>query len=168
MGIVPLTKTESEPDIAWVTAPLASIVHRERIFTHAMPLETTAESNTRLAGQEPTTSGSCGDPGRPFTLKNLEIPGNFSGKGTPMATTWLTEMSRWIHLSKVPNNDLWAVVATRMSGGALTWMNTKLNVAKQWGGGPLPEWQAFVTALKAQFEPLSREERAREQIRNLR
>ena len=43
-------------------------------------------------------------------------------------------------------------------------MNTKLNATEQWGGAPWPEWQAFVMALKAQFEPLSREEHACEQI----
>ena len=87
MGIVPLTKTKSEPDIARVTTPLASVVHQERTFTPAMPLETTVESNTRLVGQEPATSVSGGDPGRPFTLKNVEAPGKFFGKGTPAATT---------------------------------------------------------------------------------
>ena len=95
-------------------------MHRERTFTPAIPLETTAESNTRLVGHEPTTSVSGGDPGRPFTLKNLEGPGKFSGKGTPVAMTRLTEMSHEIRLSKVPNSDRWDVVATRMSGGALT------------------------------------------------
>ena len=47
-----------------------------------MPLETTAEKNARLVGQEPATSVSSGDPGRPFTLKNLKAPRKFSGKGT--------------------------------------------------------------------------------------
>ena len=70
-------------------------------------------------------------------------------------------------LSKILDNEFWDVVATKMSSGALTWMNTKLNAAEQWGGEPWPEWQAFVTALKAQFEPLSREEHAHEQIRKL-
>ena len=118
--MVPLTKTESEPDIAWVTAPPASVVHRERTFTPAMPWETTAESNTRLAGQELATSINGGDPRRPFTLKNLEAPRKFFGKGTPAVMTWLIEMSYWIRLSKVPDSDLWDVVTTRMSSGALT------------------------------------------------
>ena len=54
-----------------------------------------------------------------------------------------------------------------MSGGDLTWMNTKLNAAEQWGGALWTDWKAFVTTLKAQFEPLSREEHAREQIQKL-
>ena len=32
---------------------------------------------------------------------------------------------------------------------------------------PWPSWQVFAKAFKAQFEPLSKEERAREQIRRL-
>ena len=76
-------------------------------------------------------------------------------------------MSHWIHLSKVLDSDLWDVVATMMSGGDLTWMDTKLNTIEQCGSTPWPEWQAFVTALKAQFEPLSREKRACEQIQKL-
>ena len=48
MEIVPLTKTESEPDITWVMAPPALVVHQERIFTFAMPSATIAKSNTKL------------------------------------------------------------------------------------------------------------------------
>ena len=34
-----------------------------------------------------------------------------------MATMWLLEMLHWIRLNKVPNDDLWDVVTTRMPGG---------------------------------------------------
>ena len=78
-----------------------------------------AESNTRPARIEPTVLVSFGDPTRPFTLKKLEAHRKFFGKGIPTATTWLTEMSHWICLSKVPKSDMWDVVATRMIGGAL-------------------------------------------------
>ena len=132
-----------------------------------MPLETIAERSTRLASQELAISINGCDPRRPFTLKNLDVPGKFSGKGAPVATPWLAKMSYWIHLSKVLDSDLWDVLATRMSGEALTWMNTKLNAKKPLGSVPWPEWQAFVRAFKAQFEPMSREERAHEQIRKL-
>ena len=77
---------------------------------------------------------------------------------------WLTEMSYWIRLSKVPENDLWDVVATRITRGVLTMINAKLRTAKELGVQPWPTWQVFAKALKAQFEPLLKEERAREQI----
>ena len=59
------------------------------------------------------------------------------------------EISHWIRLSKAPKIDLWDVVATRMIGGALIWMNTKLDVARQLGVAPWLAWQAFIIALKA-------------------
>ena len=79
------------------------------------------KSSARPAVTIPTTTVGGGDSRRPFTLKNLEAPKNFSGIKYPAATTWLTEMSHWIRLSKVPEDDLWdVVVATRMSMSALT------------------------------------------------
>ena len=85
-----------------------------------MPLEIAAESSARPTVTVPMTTVGGGGSGRPFTLKNLEAPGKFSGIKHPAATTWLTEMLHWICLSKVLEDDLWDVVATWMSGGALT------------------------------------------------
>ena len=48
-----------------------------------------------------------------------------------------------------------------MSGGALTWINARMSAAEELGVRPWVSWQAFEKALKAQFEPLSKEERAR-------
>ena len=93
------------------------------------PLETTMESSTRFkeATSETRPTGTIPiaivggrDSNRPFTLKNLEAPRNFSGIKHPAATTWLTKMSCRIRLSKIPESDLWDVVATQMFGGALT------------------------------------------------
>ena len=42
-----------------------------------------------------------------------------------------------------------------------------MSAAEELGVRPWVSWQAFEKALKAQFEPLSKEERAREQIRKL-
>ena len=129
-----------------------------------MPLETAAKSSAKPAITIPTTTVDGGDSRRPFTLKDIEAPGTFSGIKHPAATTWLIDMSHWIRLSKVLEDDLWDVVASRMSRGALTWINAKMSVADEWGVRPWVSWQAFKKALKAQFEPLSKEERAREQI----
>ena len=54
-----------------------------------------------------------------------------------------------------------------MIGGALTWINARLSTIEDLGARPWVSWQAFEKALKPQFEPLSEEERAREQIRKL-
>lgn len=43
------------------------------------------------------------------------------------------EMSHWIHLSKVPDADLWDVVAARMARGVLTYINAKLR-GETWSG----------------------------------
>ena len=90
-----------------------------------------------------------GDSARPFTLKNLEAPRKFSGIKHPVATTWLPKMSHWIHLSKVLEDDLWDVVAIRMSGGGHTWINARMSVAEELGVRPWVSWQAFEKALKA-------------------
>ena len=157
------TVTLTEPVISRVRAPPPEEpVYRERTVTPAVPLETVAESSARPVITVPTTTVGGGDSGRPFTLKNLEAPGKFSGIKHPAVTTWLTEMSHWIRLSKVPEVDLWDVVATRMSRGVLTWINARMSVANELGVRPWVSWQAFAKALKAQFEPLPKEERARE------
>ena len=76
-------------------------------------------------------------------------------------------MSHWIRLSKVPETDLWDVVATQMFGGALTWINVKWHAMEELDVQPWPTLQVFAKALKGQFEPLLKEERVREQIRKL-
>ena len=81
-----------------------------------MPLETAAESSAKPAITIPMAAVGGGDSSRPFTLKNLEAPGKLSGIKHPATTTWLTEMSHWIRLTKVPKDDLWDVVATQMPG----------------------------------------------------
>lgn len=63
--------------------------------------------------------------------------------------------------------DLWDVVVTWMTNDTLTWINAKLHAAEKLGLMPWLTWQAFIMALKAQFESLPKEERAREQIQKL-
>ena len=150
-----------EPSMSWVRAPpLEEPVHWEKTIIPTVPLEIVAES--RPAYTIPTATVGGGDPARPSTLKNLEAPGKCSGIKHPAVTPWLTEMLYWIRLSKVPKDDLWDVVATRMARGALTWINARMSVAEDLGVRPWVSWKAFATALKAQFEPLSKEECARE------
>ena len=54
-----------------------------------------------------------------------------------------------------------------MIRGALTWINARMSIAEGLGVWPWVSWQAFEKALKAQFEPVSKEEGAREQIQKL-
>ena len=96
------------------------LVHWERTATLVVSLEIASESNVRPASTMLMAIVGGGDSGRPFTFRNLEALGKFSGIKRPAVTAWLTEMSHWIRQSKVPKNDLWDVVATRMSGVALT------------------------------------------------
>ena len=98
--------TLTEPSMSWVRAPpLEEPIHPQRTVTQVMPLETAAKSSTRPTGTVGMATMGGGDSARPFTLKNLEAPGKFSGIKHPTATTWLTEMSCWICLSKVPKSD---------------------------------------------------------------
>ena len=150
-----------EPVISHVRAPPPEEpIYRERTVTLVVPLVIAIESNTGPAVIVPTTTVGGGDSGRPFTLKNLDAPGKFFGMKHPTMTTWLTEMSCWICLSEVPEDDLWDVVTTQMLGGALTWINARMSIAEELGVRPWVPWQAFEKALNAQFEPLSKEERA--------
>lgn len=80
--------------MASVRAPPTKLIHPKRTITHAVLIETIGESNYNPLGTiPPHTTQSSGDSTRPFTLKNLEAPWKFAGKGQPTATTWLTEMS---------------------------------------------------------------------------
>ena len=97
----------------------------------------------------------------------LEPPAKFDGRAASSASGWLIEMARWLKLSRIPQGDLWDVIATRMTGGAATWNNAKLRDAELSGGEPWADWNGFKRELLAQFESLSKEERAREQLRNL-
>ena len=85
-----------------------------------MPFKIAAESSTKPIGMGPMATVGGGGSERPCTLKNLAAPGMFFGIKQLAATPLLTTMSQWILLSKVPESDLWDVVATRMTGGALT------------------------------------------------
>ena len=55
-----------------------------------------------------------------------------------------TKMSCWIRLSKVLESDLWDVVATGMTGGALTWMNGKFRVVKELHVQPWPTCKSLL------------------------
>lgn len=120
-------------------------LHKERTFTPTLPIETMAKSSTKPTETIPqVTMGSGGDSERLFTLKSLEAPRKFFGKGQPDVSTQLIEMTCWAWLSKVPKSDLWDVVATCMIGGVLTWMNAKLHTMKELGVTSWPTGQAFV------------------------
>ena len=73
-------------------------------------------------------------------------------------------MAHWLKLSRIPQADLWDVIATRIIGGAATWINAKLRDAELSGREPWADWNGFKRELLAQFEPLSKEERARRQL----
>ena len=55
--------------------------------------------------------------------------------------------------------------ATRLKGGALTWVNARIHDAEALRQPPFTDWAAFRAAFIAQFEPLASEETARAQIR---
>ena len=108
-----------------VTAPpFISSKYYERAMALGIPMETKAFGS--MTSTRPVLSHSKRHDGkepRPFTLKNLEALGIVSVQEKPDASTWLTEMSRWIRLSKVAESDLWDVVATCATGVALTWIS---------------------------------------------
>lgn len=68
---------------------------------------------------------------------------------------------------RISEEDLWDITATRMSSGALTWMNARIRDAEIACRPPWNSWEDFRHDVLAQFEPLTKEERAREQIRTL-
>ena len=90
----------------------------------------------------------------------LEPPAKFDGRAASSASGWLIEMAHWVKLSRIPQDDLWDVIATRMTGGAATWINAKLRDAEVGGNQPWTDWNEFRKELLTQFEPLSKEEHA--------
>lgn len=101
----------------------------------------------------------------------LDAPIRFDGRvgqsAAITASTWLIDMERWLRLSRVGIADRWDVVATRMSGGAVTWMNSRLRDAAEGREALWTNWEEFRHDVLARYEPLSKEERAREQLRTL-
>ena len=56
--------------------------------------------------------------------------------------------------------------ASRLRGGALTWVKSRMADAERRGQTAFRNWQEFRDAFLRQFEPLSAQETARMQIRS--
>ena len=61
-------------------------------------------------------------------------------------------------------SNLWDVTMTHMSSGVVTSMNAKSCTVKELAKALWASWTNFVAAIRAQFEPLSKEGKARDQI----
>ena len=95
----------------------------------------------------------------------VDPPEKFDGRGKIKASTWMTEVERWMRLSKIPWEVQVDATASRLKGGALTWLNSQVHEAAIRGQSPYANWAAFRAAFLRQFEPMSAEEVARGQIR---
>ena len=60
-----------------------------------------------------------------FRMK-LGPPKMFGGHGAPFTTLWLTAVYRWAWVTGIPQDYLYDAIATRMKGGAATWINSQL------------------------------------------
>ncbi len=91
----------------------------------------------------------------------IDAPETYDGRTANATTPWLIAVRRWLDLTAVPREIWYDVVATRMRGGAATWINLELEEAKGKGKLPWQRWSQFKAALIARFEPVNREERSR-------
>ena len=69
-------------------------------------------------------------------------------------TTWLIELLHWICLCEILESNIWGLVATRITEGALIWINARFHIAQGIKVIALPSWNNFNTILKDWFEPL--------------
>ena len=90
---IPMMPIGFKPVTAKVRAPLAPAIYGERTLMPTTLVEMTAESSAKLVGPEPVLSINVGNPRRAFPLKNLEAPGKFSGKGTPILACYCYRIS---------------------------------------------------------------------------
>ena len=111
--------------------------------------------------------GAAFTPPNPIPKVKVDAPDKFDGRPTKVKpSVWLTEVERWLRLCQIPWEAMVDSTASRLRGGALTWVNSRIADAERRGQPAFRNWQEFRDAFLRQFEPLSAQETARMQIRS--
>ena len=78
-----------------------------------------------------TTAGTSA--GMPLGIGQLKLegPARYFGGQKPSVQAWLVEVERWMHLMRYPLADRVDIVATRLDGGASTWIEHELQRAQR-------------------------------------
>lgn len=98
----------------------------------------------------------------------LDAPARFSGGKIPGVRVWLTQMERYLRLSRANANDWLDMVAMRTDGAASAWINATFQEIDQGRRNPFASWSDFKAAMVKAFEPITATEEARKQLRGLR
>ena len=97
----------------------------------------------------------------------LDAPGKSDDRPIKVKpSVCLTKVERWLCLCQIPWEAMVDSIASRLRGGALTWVNSHIADAERRGHPTFRNWQEFRDAFLRQFEPLSAQETARMQIRS--
>ena len=98
----------------------------------------------------------------------LEAPPQYSGGKKPSVRRWLGEVQRWMRLMAYPEDQYVDIVATRLEGAALSWLEGVLQAVERHQWQPWADWAEFWEAMVRTFEPLTEQEVARQELKNLR
>ena len=131
-----------------------------------------AEESVSLVGKSmvlpETTSGGYAPHTAGVAQMKLEAPPQYSGKRQPGARVWLTQMERYMRLMRYAPTDWLDVVAMRVEGAASSWVNAVLQEISEGRRPFFRTWAQFRDAMVQRFEPVTKVEEARKQLRALR
>ena len=106
-------------------------------------------------------------PPNPIPKIKMDALDKFDGRPTKVKpSVWLTKVERWLRLCQIPWEAMVDSTVSRLTGGALTWVNSRIADAERRYQQAFRNWQEFRDAFLRQFEPLSAQETTRMQIRS--
>ena len=89
------------------------------------------------------------------TLVNpkLDPPPQFNGGKQPGVRAWLQSVEHWMRLQHFRAEEWVDIVATRLEGAALSWINNELSRIQLRQRAPFASWADFCGQFTAMFEP---------------
>ena len=102
-------------------------------------------------GTAPPTWTASGIPGpvpsgvvvpAPVNVK-LDPPPRFNGRKQPGVRAWLQSVERWLRLQHFRGEEWVDIVATRLEGAALSWINNELPRISLGQRAPFASWAEF-------------------------
>ena len=96
-----------------------------------------------------------------------DAPAHYDGSSTPGVRVWLTQMERYMRLTRMPAADQFDYVATRCTKSASSWINARLLAIERGDLANWGSWEELKADMIKSFEPSTAEEQAWKQLRNL-
>ena len=84
----------------------------------------------------------------------LDPPPRFNGGKQPGVCAWLQSVERWLRLQHFRVEEWVDIVATRLEGAALSWINSELSRIQLRQRAPFASWQIFMGSSQQRSSPL--------------